>query len=566
VLVRPSSTEELASAVTSLVARAASEGRPLKMRATRDGFASIPSFPCATQPSDPNPFAAYPKPPLVAGLLLQNMNKVLAIDAEKRQMTVQAQMTLKEFYTAATAANLSIPRASLPWWQGLTLAGVMATTSHGTGLNVTSMIVSLGALLRLRVCCFRPHCPQPLKKVPAHTHKLTLTNTHPKHKQTQCDWLVEVTWVDGKGAVHTSPAGSDEARGLCGGIGIVGVISELKLQMTPTSTTHVSTWYVKDDKDIANDINKMLAITPHLVVMWRPDIGKYTGHMQRPASPNATVIKDGACNVIPQFAPLVARMLGPGLRAWQNDYANREVVSYATSGDSFICAAALTNAVGAPWITKPGPLTATLGISQPVLDGVVYTNKAASTDCGDRCAWLTKSFQGTALDVEFAFEKKDLASFIADIKALIAKDLKGVPGMHNNGRCLLPGYYVLRFGRAPESHVGMAAGLSEPVYVQVRAERERGRVFEGGVLGMGGVGRGCKIIDCSCFCSSDQTPTSFLPSTQKHTNAQQQMLASRNTPGVPTRYEWVQETYEQLMLCKYKGRPVRAAGCCEKGQ
>jgi len=36
---------------------------------------------------------------------------------------------------------------------------------------------------------------------------------------------------------------------------------------------------------------------------------------------------------------------------------------------------------------------------------------------------------------------------------------------------------------------------------------------------------------------------------------QQQMLVSRATPGVNTRYEWVQEAYEQLTLCKYDGRP-----------
>jgi hypothetical protein len=37
--------------------------------------------------------------------------------------------------------------------------------------------------------------------------------------------------------------------------------------------------------------------------------------------------------------------------------------------------------------------------------------------------------------------------------------------------------------------------------------------------------------------------------------AQQQMLVSRATPGVNPRYEWVQEAYEQLTLCKYEGRP-----------
>lgn len=68
-------------------------------------------------------------------------------------------------------------------------------------------------------------------------------------------------------------------------------------------------------------------------------------------------------------------------------------------------------------------------------------------------------------------------------------------------RCILPGYYVMRFGKTPDSYIGYGAGLQQPVYVQ------------------------------------------------------QQMLASKATPGVPSRYEWVQEVYEQLTLCKYNGQP-----------
>lgn len=59
-------------------------------------------------------------------------------------------------------------------------------------------------------------------------------------------------------------------------------------------------------------------ITPHLVVMWRPDIGKYTGHLQRPAPPGAPVThKDARCNVIPQANWFVGAMSGPLMRQWQ---------------------------------------------------------------------------------------------------------------------------------------------------------------------------------------------------------------------------------------------------------
>jgi hypothetical protein len=132
--------------------------------------------------------------------------------------------------------------------------------------------------------------------------------------------------------------------------------------------------------------------------MWRPDIGKYTGHMQRPAQPGDEkhVIPDAVSNVIPQFAPVTARLLGPGLRNWQSDPFNQDT-TYFTSFDTVSCTSALTNAVGAAWATKPGPATGPLGISVPVLEGVANTNQIMSTDCGDRCAWLSKDMQATAL-------------------------------------------------------------------------------------------------------------------------------------------------------------------------
>ena len=85
--------------------------------------------------------------------MLEKMNKVLLVDKEKKQMKVQAQMTLKNLYDAADANSLSTPRSALPWWQGLTLGGVFATASHGTGNNVTHMIVSNAAG---RICTGMP--------------------------------------------------------------------------------------------------------------------------------------------------------------------------------------------------------------------------------------------------------------------------------------------------------------------------------------------------------------------------------------------------------------------------
>ena len=42
-----------------------------------------------------------------------------------------------------------------------------------------------------------------------------------------------------------------------------------------------------------------------------------------------------------------------------------------------------------------------------------------------------------------------------------------MPGINAEGRCLSPGFFVIRFGRGSDTLTGMATGLKEPVYVQV---------------------------------------------------------------------------------------------------
>lgn len=92
-------------------------------------------------------------------------------------------------------------------------------------------------------------------------------------------------------------------------------------------------------------------------------------------------------------------------------------------------------------------------------------------------------------DVEFAFEKANLSSWIADIKALIAKDLEGLPGLAKGKRCLLPGYYVMRFGKQGDTLTGFSTGLEEPVYVQVRWEGVEGSERGAGGALLGKTGR-----------------------------------------------------------------------------
>jgi hypothetical protein len=76
----------------------------------------------------------------------------------------------------------------------------------------------------------------------------------------QCDWFIDVTWVTANGTVKVSKKGSEEAVALCGGIGLLGAITEFNLQLTPTSNTKFSTWYLRDDTNLAADVAEMLKV------------------------------------------------------------------------------------------------------------------------------------------------------------------------------------------------------------------------------------------------------------------------------------------------------------------
>jgi len=129
--------------------------------------------------------------------------------------------------------------------------------------------------------------------------------------------------------------------------------------------------------------------------MWRPDINKYTGHLQQPAADDAKTIPGAQCNVIPQQIPAQALLTGPQLRSWQNDPFNLGA-QYYVAFDSAMCMLALTGAVGATWVTKAGP-GSVLGFPTPLFEGVAPTNHVTSTECGDNCAFTSKPLMATAL-------------------------------------------------------------------------------------------------------------------------------------------------------------------------
>jgi hypothetical protein len=78
------------------------------------------------------------------------------------------------------------------------------------------------------------------------------------------------------------------------------LLPELEIQMTPPSHTKLITRYLANDTDIVGDIAKMLKVSPHMLVFWRPDMKLYSAYMLKPVSTDVPA-GDAHMSLLPNY-------------------------------------------------------------------------------------------------------------------------------------------------------------------------------------------------------------------------------------------------------------------------
>ncbi|KAF6262091.1 hypothetical protein COO60DRAFT_690109 [Scenedesmus sp. NREL 46B-D3] len=417
VIAYPTTTAEVADQIATHVAAAKQAGVQLKIRASHKAFHSSSSFPCPG-----GKYSAYPEGPdshpllptsdstqspantTTVTLLLDNMTSVLKVNAQKHRIRVQSGMMITQLLQEVAKANMSLPLGAVPAFGDLTLGGVLVTGAHGSGHLATG---SLG------------------------------------------DIVLELTWVDGQGKVHVSDRGSTAGKALVAGLGIAGVVTEMLLQVQPPSNTQLSTRFKQSDAQLLQAVQEMLKESPHVLVIWRPDLHQYTAYVTKEVA--ASVPSTGGIINL-DLPKLATQALGLSLAAWQADL--RDLLPLAALP---VKAAIQEMSVGHAMAND-------LKSKRRMFEGVGDTNMMQAASCGKSCLW----HQGAKIamdDIHMSIELEQLGDWISNVKKLVAADL------HEHGakkhRYLSPGYFWLRFGSGSQDFLSHTSNMTAPVHVQM---------------------------------------------------------------------------------------------------
>jgi hypothetical protein len=276
------------------------------------------------------------------------------------------------------------------------------------------------------------------------------------------DIVIDYVWVDAAGTVHVSPRASPAGNAIAGGIGTIGIVTEVTLQLEPLSKTVATTTTALPDAALAGEVAGLAAVAGNpaafnLALLWRPDAGVYNRYELKDGGPAS---KPSTWTTGPSFTgntpPLAPQLVGAYVTTVQAD-ANDTNVGALLGPAS--CASNVGALAAQQW-------AATMHGALPLPVGAGVTNFMVTNWADPKAApWSA----GLAVDeIGFAIEAADFAAWVADVRAIIDADLGG-----GRVRCTPIGTLLIRFAQPVDADVAMTAGMSRPVVWALAMLRSR---------------------------------------------------------------------------------------------
>ncbi|KAK1275151.1 hypothetical protein QJS04_geneDACA016022 [Acorus gramineus] len=356
------------------------------------------------------PKLSCPGGPEGKGLVISTvkLNKVVSVDPLKRQMTVESGITLRGLIDAAAANGLALPHS--PYWQGVTLGGLIGTGSHG------SSIFGKGAAVHEYVVGVRLVVPSPVA-------------------------------VNGKFArVVSLVEGDEDLLAAKVSLGVLGVLSQVTLQLEPMFKRSITNRFERDE-GFENRISSFASLTEYGDITWYPSQGKvvFRDDFKVPIT-----TKGKGLNDFTAFRPQ-ARLIVEGIRA-------SEELLEATNNAGGKCVLAkgqveaLVQSGQGLKNSDDGDLLEFTGY--PIIGNQSDLQTSGSCLKGDNdllltaCSWDDRIrgflFYHTTVSIPIS----DAASFITDVKKLRDADRDSLCGTE------LYSGFLMRFVKASTAYLG----------------------------------------------------------------------------------------------------------------